>query len=899
MEYRELDALLERAYALEEPERSRFVQGLPEEQRTPLEELLELSHALTLESLASKAKAALGGLESPAATIEPTTTGDGRWRLHRAVGSGGMGQVFYATREPQGGADADYVQEAAIKLMWSFRADEEVRARFIRERRLLASLDHPGLARFVDGGFLGDGRPWFAMEYVEGKTIDVHAQGLGQRERLSLFLDVCSTVAHAHQHLIVHRDIKPTNILVDGSGRARLLDFGIAGVLEDIDDGVHTRTSGGPLTPQYASPEQLSGAVVTAASDIYQLGLLLYELASDARPFALEGAPLAQAVDLICHRLPPKPSVKNPEVSRDLDAIIMTALAKDPEARYGSAIELAEDVERYLQGRPVKAVPHTSWYLARRFVRRNALVTTLVVAAALVLFASTLVSIYLARQASSEAARSRAVQQILVDVFQTANPFGGQGGELSLAEAMVRAQPDIERRTADDPLLAWEVNLTVAQIYEELGIVEEEQAAFQRVYEAAKSLPGGSGSRRTLVAIAGLGNILARTNPAEAVTYFEANLPSGPPSSEGLRPWLDAQYAFAGALARVGEEHRAAAETLAMARAMDRFGVEEPVRRGRLSQLLAGVAKRQGDGEAEDRHWRDMLKYMRAADDPSALAITLNNWAIHLGRLKRYEASEEAFREALAIFHKAKVRDATYGTLLRGYAGLLFRTGRVDEARAMTREVLSLLPPDTQAYARFVAQVNLAQYAFVAGDLEETLEVIKTALPAALREFPSEPAVPRRMARLFAKALVLADAAELAALAIGDTEAKCEDEARLLAALEGLEHPQDKAARAAIWKGLTALEDGPERRTSAQAADFIENYQKEVPTFFDALDHWRVLHRLASRLGPARLAPTARRRYESLIAERSAGQRLVENTPALRGLAEALGRTGETPAECQ
>ena len=282
--FRELDALLERAYALEDEERTDYVESLPEPQRTHLKQLLEVSHALTLKSVAADAKAVLDDMEaqgrSPARPIGGGPIA-GRWRLHRELGSGGMGQVFFATREAPDDADghgSDYIQEAAIKVLWSLRASEEVRARFLRERRLLASLNHPGLARFVDGGFLADGRPWFAMEYVAGQTIDRHAIGLSIEGRLQLFNEVCATVAHAHQRLIVHRDIKPLNVLVDESGRARLLDFGIAGVLEDIDDGVHTRTAGGPLTVQYASPEQLTGGVVTVASDIYQLGLLLYQM---------------------------------------------------------------------------------------------------------------------------------------------------------------------------------------------------------------------------------------------------------------------------------------------------------------------------------------------------------------------------------------------------------------------------------------------------------------------------------------------------------------------------------------------------------------------------------------------------------------------------------------------
>ena len=339
------------------------------------------------------------------------------------------------------------VQEAAIKVLWSLRADQEVRARFLRERRLLASLSHPGLARFVDGGFLGDGRPWFAMEYVAGRPIDAYVRELSLDARLRLFKDVCATVAYAHQRLIVHRDIKPQNVLVDESGRARLLDFGIAAVLEDIDDGVHTRTAGGPLTLQYASPEQLNGGVITVGSDVYQLGLMLYEMLTGEPPYDLKEASLAQAVDAICDRMPPKPSSRNRNVSPDLDAVVMTALAKAPEERYRTATELADDVGRYLEGRPVQAVPQTTWYVARRFLRRNALTASIVGLTAMALTAATLVSVRMANEATTQAARSRAAQQILTDVFQKADPFKGRGAKVTLADALVRAKPEIAARS--------------------------------------------------------------------------------------------------------------------------------------------------------------------------------------------------------------------------------------------------------------------------------------------------------------------------------------------------------------------------------------------------------------------------------------------------------------------
>ena len=906
VDFKALDALLDQAYQLDEPARARYVESLPEPQRVQLKQLLEVSHALTLKSIAAEARAVFDNADRPAdgESTNVRSPAAGRWRLHKELGSGGMGQVFFATREAPTDADrsgSDYIQEAAIKVLWSLRADNEVRARFLRERRLLASLHHPGLARFVDGGFLADGRPWFAMEYVAGQTIDAHARDLSVDGVLRLFSEVCATVAYAHQRLIVHRDIKPLNVLVDESGHARLVDFGIAGVLEDIDDGVHTRTAGGPLTLQYASPEQLTGGVVTVASDIYQLGLLLYQMLTGRPPYDLKDAALSQALDVICQRMPPKPSTINPAIGPDLDAIVMTALAKDPDDRYRAATTLAEDVDRYLKGLPVHAVPQTYWYVARRFLRRNAAIASIVGISVLGLSAATVVSVRMANEATAQAARSEAAQQILSDVFQKADPFQGKGASVTLADALVRAKSDIAARVRHDPLLAWEMNNTLAQIYESLGLDEEARAAYEELLRAARQLGEGENHHRFLTGIAGVGGVLTRTNPVEAVRYFDAHLPAGPPSAEALNAWLVAQYSYVGALNRVRDFGRADSGTLAMAQAMDSFNVQDPRTRGRLSQLLAAVAKRAGDAEAEDRHWQDTVRHMRAAKIPSALAVTLSNWAIHLGRLKRYEESEAAFLEALGIFEDAGLNDPTFASVLRSYAGLLFRTDRINEAIAVTERALSFLPSDSQFYARFVAEQNLAQFHFVKGDVLATLAVISRALPAARKAFSNDPALPRRMLRLFAKALVFSDAADLASTAMGFKADGCTDH-RLLSALEGLEHPKDGPPRTKIWKALDDLaaqaESGP---LSQPAIDgFVVVYESEAPVFFDALDHWRVLHQLTSLVSAALLPAPLRQRLDELTATRQRAGAFVRSpeATAFTSLAHDMSKTAQKPVTC-
>ena len=614
----------------------------------------------------------------------------------------------------------------------------------------------------------------------------------------------------------------------------------------------------------------------------------------------MKDAPLAEALETVCQKTPPKPSTLNPDIGPDLDAIVMTALAKDPDERYRAAAALAEDVERYLDGRPVRAVAPTFWYVTKRFLRRNAAIATIVGVSAMTLTAATVVSVRMAQEARAQAARSQAAQQILSDVFKKSNPFKGKGATVSLADALVRAQPDIEARVAGDPLLAWEVNRTLGKIYERLGLIEQEVEAYEAVIEAARALGDDENGARVLAGVAGVGNVLARTNPVEAVRYFDANLPAQPASARAVALWLSAQYSYVGALARVQEFGRADAGTFAMAKAMDTFGITDPHKRGRLSQLLAGAARRAKDTEAEDRHWRDAVEYMRATNVPSTLAITLSNRAIFLGRAGRYAESEAAFKEALGIFEAAGFKDPTYGSVLRGYAGTLFRTGRIDEAIATTRKALSLLPADSQPYARFVAALHLTGFTFVKGDMMATVDLLAENLASARTAFADRPAVPQRFLRLFAKTLVFGRAFESASAALGYDDGVCTTEAELLTALETLEHPREASARTSIWQGLAKLEDKAQANeiTADDLAAFLQLYDRTAPPFFDVLDHWRVLDRLAAL--PAPLPPAAKRRYEALLAQREQTQGLVRQAHAatLADLSAYLHSTSTPPEVC-
>ncbi len=312
----------------------------------------------------------------------------GPYKILRELGKGGMAVVYQATRD-----DLPSNSTVAIKFIKSSAGSDIIARRFRQERQILAALEHPNIAQLLDGGTLEDCRPFFVMEYVEGKPIDVYAREhkLDLRPRLELFLSVCSAVEYAHQNLVIHRDLKPANILVRGDSTVKLLDFGIAKLLNpSIGGGAADKTASGIrlMTPEYASPEQLRGEPVTTVSDIYLLGIVLYELLTGHRPFRTSGNSAVEAMRALAERAPEKPSVvaagnsrrpgeppkQNPltpdDLAGDVDAITLKALERDPARRYSSASELAQDIRRHLDGNPVLARSHSLPHLFRKLMKR-------------------------------------------------------------------------------------------------------------------------------------------------------------------------------------------------------------------------------------------------------------------------------------------------------------------------------------------------------------------------------------------------------------------------------------------------------------------------------------------------------------------------------------------------
>jgi tetratricopeptide (TPR) repeat protein len=320
-----------------------------------------------VEQLLRACRTSEGFLEKPILAPDPSQrlvgTRLGPWRLTGIIGSGGMGTVYRAERDGEG-----FSQQAAVKLIASGRLTPSLERRFREERRILARLEHPNVARLIDGGVAPDGSPYLVMEHVEGAPIDAWCRehALDRRRCLRLFYEVCEAVQFAHGRLVVHCDLKPGNILVTEDGAPKLLDFGIARLISREWDSTATLLN--PLTPDYASPEQLSGLTPGVASDVYSLGVLLHELLTGRRPYSLAGKSLATILSTVCDQEVERPGTG----STDLDAILLKALRKDPAARYTSVEQFAADIGRYLEGRPVAAVAGSWLYRARKFARRRA-----------------------------------------------------------------------------------------------------------------------------------------------------------------------------------------------------------------------------------------------------------------------------------------------------------------------------------------------------------------------------------------------------------------------------------------------------------------------------------------------------------------------------------------------
>ena len=592
-------------------------------------------------------------------TTEATPRTAGPWRLVERIGRGGMGEVWRGERQ-----GADFRQQVAVKLLrHDFEAPELVR-RFRTERRILAGLQHPNIAALLDGGTTDDGRPFVVMELVKGRDLVTYAteRRLSLAARLDLFAKVCDAVDAAHRSLVVHRDLKPGNVLVTDDGEPKLLDFGIAKLLADggdVPDGATVPALTGAatmlLTPEYASPEQVRGGAITTATDVYALGAILYELLTGARAQQPQSRSLAELAAAVCEREPPPPSacaaalrqadvpacgLSARQLARalrgDLDTITMQALRKDPARRYPSAAALAEDVRRHRRGLPVHARTDTITYRARKFVRRNRLPVagTALLAAVLTLFVVQTVrsntNLERANQrvtaerdaARRERAAAQATRDFLVELFDLSYPDPERARELRAHELLARGRARIDSELRDAPEQQPPLRLAIGRAFLEMGLVDDAAPLLERAF-ADLARPDGDPVERARAQRA-LGSLRSsQDRPEEGERLLREAIATWPRDHAPHR--IATRLALVQVLHQDGRFDDAATELDQAFADLDALPDADPRQRAYLLTQRGALLRDRGDPQAALPSLDEALALMRAhyGDDHPALAHAL------------------------------------------------------------------------------------------------------------------------------------------------------------------------------------------------------------------------------------------------------------------------------------
>lgn len=467
----------------------------------------------------------------------------GAYKIVREINHGGMGTVYLAERD-----DNTFQKEVAIKIVRGGFYSPELRRRFYEERKILARLDHPNITKLLDGGTTDDGLPYYVMDYVEGLPLNQYSAQNNPSidERLRLFGEVCAAVQYAHRNLVIHRDLKPSNILVTADGTPQLLDFGIAKVFQDDENAEATRTNLRVMTPEYASPEQISGSVITTASDVYSLGIILYELLTGSRPFHFTTNGLEEIINVITRREPPRPSQAiadrglptgdsesnvtrdardqqlrtngrriplseiHPQSLRgDLDNIVLKALRKEPERRYATVEQFAEDIRRHLAGLPVIARADTFLYRSSKFIKRNRLgvavavgVLLLLITGAVAIVRQTKIAERSARVAAEqrnravrEQAKAERINKFFQEMLAFANPSWYAPGyekprDLTVTSALDEAARKIENDLYEEPDVKAEILLTIGDTYASIGRFEASEPVLESATKMRREVYG-------------------------------------------------------------------------------------------------------------------------------------------------------------------------------------------------------------------------------------------------------------------------------------------------------------------------------------------------------------------------------------------------------------------------
>lgn len=726
-----------------------------------VESLLEQHRLLTAEGFLNEA--------GPAAPVAPSLSGVsmGAYTLVEPIGQGGMGSVWLATRN-----DGRYEGTAAVKLLNSELIGRGGGARFKREGTILARLAHTNIARLIDAGVSASGQPYLVLEHVNGRHIDQYCDehALGVEARVRLVLDVVSAVAHAHANLIVHRDLKPSNVLVTGDGAVKLLDFGIAKLLEDDSRGSQvtlTKEAGAGLTPKYAAPEQVTGGPITTATDVYALGVLLYELLTGCHPVGPWAQSPAEILKQIVDVDPPKPSSMTtigaepraasrgttPErlrrqLSGDLDTIIAKALKKDPAERYPSVAELADDLRRFVDNQPITARPDTLRYRGGKFVRRHR--RSLAAAAAAVVIVSGVVGFYtvqLARErdrAALEAAKASRIAELLTGLLTAPDPFRTPDAqEPTVRNLLDRGAERVRVDLAGQPELQAEMFTVIGRTFERMGLHDKARPLLEQALALGRGVFGADHAK-----------VAQSLNDLGVLQRQSGKLPE----SQAL---LEESLAMRRRL--FGNVHMDVAVTLVeLARVLKDRGnnpAAEPLIREALAvrRTVFGEEHREtatsknelglllwetGDLDGAEQMFRENLSTTRnlLGETHASTAASLGNLALVLSAKGQSAAAEGLFRAALEI-HRATVGPAhpNYANTLSNLSTPVRELGRQDEAYALVEEALRIARPVLKDdHPRVVTyEVNLARLQIARGEAAKAESVLRHVLQVRETLYPA------------------------------------------------------------------------------------------------------------------------------------------------------------------
>jgi serine/threonine protein kinase/Tfp pilus assembly protein PilF len=709
-------------------------------------------------------------------------TGLGPWRVGALIGRGGMGDVYEARR-----ADGAFDQLAALKLL---RSEADIHsARFHAERNILARLEHPGIARLLDGGATPQGRPYTVMEFVEGRTIIEHCKErkASRAERLALFAQVCDAVAFAHRNLVIHRDLKPANILVDANGTVKLLDFGIAKLLDTTAPNVGDATLA-PFTPDYAAPEQLNGDPITTATDVYALGVLLFELLTGERPWRTHALPSAQAAERLREQTPRLPSriaatrddpvVPARALAGDLDAIVSKCLRRVAAHRYATVDSLALDLSRHQRNLPVYAREGARTYVARRFLRRNWLPVFSVSVLLLLVTAAALYANDARLRTQRALDRAEAVRGFVLDLFRQNSPSAGHSKTMSALELVDIGARQAVATTGGDPDTRIALLSVSGNLYDSLGEYERSAQLFKLRYDEAKHLYAADDARvidaqldvaaaevsaehfdsgRALLdqALALAPADKTELLPQRARTLSElADLAARRDDNRGAVTWAEQAVDVLRKLP--GNHSNEIAQELAergryMFRAGSIAAAEQPLREALqmldpkdhaaqhalffVRQPLGQVLTSLGRFDEALPIVRENADAIRAyyGDHHPVLADALHELASALRQSGRGDAAIPLFRESLAIYENVYGPDHSYvAATLTSLGQTLTSTGHHAEAidaltRAEAINLKSLGPLHTHTV---ISQIAIAQAQFEAGEYAAAEKGFRQALDA-------------------------------------------------------------------------------------------------------------------------------------------------------------------------